>query len=138
MMLSGRIWCSVLVVAFTLIMTSAFASPGVESQADTQSGEKDAAESFTFRVRIQNMAPEREMPTLFSPGVWVLHSEAGPIFAKAKLTVKRDWKRWPKTVTRLHWLPPSSQVDLARTSSIRQFAPTAQGPFSPVNSTNSK
>ena len=85
MMLTGRIWNSALVVAFTLIMTAAFASPGVESQADSQSGEKDAAESFTFRVRIQNMAPERETPTLFSPGIWVLHSEAGPIFAKGEV-----------------------------------------------------
>ena len=31
-------------------------------------------------MRIQNTSADNDPPTLFAPGVWVLHSEAAPLF----------------------------------------------------------
>ena len=54
---------------------------GVEPQAISHS---DADDTFHFRVRIVNSAADNEPPTLFSPGVWTLHSQAGPLFIRGE------------------------------------------------------
>lgn len=37
-------------------------------------------EGTVFRIHIENLSGDSLVPTPFSPGVWVLHSEKGPIF----------------------------------------------------------
>ncbi len=37
-------------------------------------------DAVTFLVRIENVSGDSDLPTPFAPGVWVLHSEAGPLF----------------------------------------------------------
>ena len=79
-MLDTRIWSVALTVFAALVFTTAYVSANHESRAVMQSGEGDADEPVTFRVRIQNIAPASETPTLFAPGVWALHSDADPLF----------------------------------------------------------
>ena len=43
-------------------------------------GETMMGEDTTFHVRIENISGNSMLATPFSPGVWVLHSEPGPIF----------------------------------------------------------
>ena len=75
-----RIWSLTLVVIFTLLTTTGYVSAQFESQTAPQTVDDDAHDTSAFRVRIQNVSPEGDVPTLFAPGVWVLHSEAGPLF----------------------------------------------------------
>ena len=74
----------ILCIALALILTIAVATDSVlaqvESQAKSQTAGEAAAETFTFRVRIQNTSTDNAPPTLFAPGVWVLHSESAPLF----------------------------------------------------------
>ena len=74
----------ILCIALALILTIAVATDSVlaqvESQAKSQTAGEAAAETFTFRVRIQNTSADNDPPILFAPGVWVLHSEAAPLF----------------------------------------------------------
>ena len=79
-MLNTRIWGVAFAILTTLAFTTAYVSANEESRAVIQSAEEDVNETVTFRVRIQNIAPASETPTLISPGAWVLHSEADPFF----------------------------------------------------------
>ena len=83
-MLDTRIWSVALTVFAALVFTTAYVSANHESRAVMQSGEGDADDTVTFRVRIQNIAPASESPTLFAPGAWVLHSEADPLFTNGE------------------------------------------------------
>ena len=42
----------------------------------------DADDAVTFRIRLQNISADSEL--LFSPGVWALHSEGGPLFTSGE------------------------------------------------------
>ena len=79
-----RIWSLTLVVIFTLLTTTGYVSAQFESQTAPQTVDDDAHDTSTFRVRIQNVSPEGDVATLFAPGVWVLHSEAGPLFSSGE------------------------------------------------------
>lgn len=79
-MFARRVWGVAFSILFALVLTTSYVLANVESRAFLQSGEEDEVETVTFRVRIQNIAPESETPTLLAPGAWVLHSEADPLF----------------------------------------------------------
>ena len=52
---------------------------------DMMAGDDDMMEeAVTFLVRIENVSGSADVPTLFAPGVWVLHSEAGPLFTSGE------------------------------------------------------
>ncbi len=54
----------------------------MDDAMDKEMGEKDEMMegAATFLVRIENVSGDSDLPTPFAPGVWVLHSEAGPLF----------------------------------------------------------
>lgn len=79
-MLCSRFWALALTILFAPAFSTAHLSAHVEPRASSQNAEEAAEESVTFRVRIQNIAPESDTPTLLSPGAWVLHSESDPLF----------------------------------------------------------
>ena len=79
-----RIWSIALAAILTLVITTGYVSARVKSQAASQLAGEDADDVVTFRVRIQNISADNDLPTLFAPGVWVLHSEAGPLFASGE------------------------------------------------------
>ena len=41
-------------------------------------------DSVTFRVRIENVSGDSELPTPLGPGIWVLHSDADPLFTSGE------------------------------------------------------
>ena len=41
-------------------------------------------DSVTFRVRIENVSGDSELPTILAPGIWVLHSEYDPLFTRGE------------------------------------------------------
>ena len=71
-------------VAITMLIlltaTTEFVSAREEALPNTQENSEDVGNTVTFRVRIQNISADADPPTLLSPGVWVLHNEAGPLF----------------------------------------------------------
>ncbi len=75
-------------VAITLLIllaaTTEYVSARQEALPLTQEIEEDDGNRVTFRVRIQNISADADPPTLLSPGVWVLHNEAGPIFTRGE------------------------------------------------------
>ena len=79
-MYDKRIMCLALALILTIAVATDSVLAQVESQAKSQTAGEAAAETFTFRVRIQNTSADNDPPTLFAPGVWVLHSEAAPLF----------------------------------------------------------
>ena len=79
-MLGSRVGSITLAILFSLVIPTSNLLAHVEPRADSQTGETVAEELVTFRIRIQNIAPESETPTLFAPGAWVLHSEPDPLF----------------------------------------------------------
>ncbi len=83
-MLSSRVGSIILAILFSLVIPTSNLSAHVEPRADSQTGETVAEDLVTFRIRIQNIAPASETPTLFAPGAWVLHSEANPLFTKGE------------------------------------------------------
>ena len=79
-----HIWSIVLAAILALVITTGYVSAQVETQAVSQPVGDDVDDVVTFRVRIQNISADNDLPTLFAPGVWVLHSEAGPLFASGE------------------------------------------------------
>jgi hypothetical protein len=79
-MLRNCVWALALAILFAPALSTAYVSAHVKPLASSQNAEVAAEETVTFRVRIQNIAPESETATLFSPGAWVLHSESDPLF----------------------------------------------------------
>ena len=79
-----RLMCLALAVILSIAVATNSVSAQVESQAKSQTAGEAAAETFTFRVRIQNTSADNDPPILFAPGVWVLHSEAGPLFTSGE------------------------------------------------------
>ena len=76
-----RIWTTALAAVLTLVITTGYVSARVKSQAASQPAGEDADDVVTFRVRIQNISADSDPSTLFASGVWILHNEAGPLFA---------------------------------------------------------
>ena len=80
---------SLLLIAVLLLSTSvvlipagnalAGNGPTLESSHDEDDDEMMEG-AVTFLVRIENVSGDSDLPTPFAPGVWVLHSEAGPLF----------------------------------------------------------
>lgn len=68
-------------VVLALLFATGHASAQPHPREAPQTG---AADSVTFRVRIQNISADGGPPALFSPGVWVLHNEAGPLFTSGE------------------------------------------------------
>ena len=83
-MLRRRVWGMTFAILLALAITTAYVSAQVEPRASSQHAEAAAEETVTFRIRIQNIAPESETPTLFAPGAWVLHRETGPLFTNGE------------------------------------------------------
>lgn len=81
-MQSKRLWT--IAIASLILLTAATGpvSAQVESQAASQTA--DADNTATFRVRIRNISADSDPSTLLSPGVWVLHSEAAPLFTSGE------------------------------------------------------
>ena len=80
---------SLILIAMLLFSTSvillpsdsvlAGVGPTFESSHDGDDSD-DMGKAVTFLVRIENISGDSDLPTPFAPGVWVLHSEAGPLF----------------------------------------------------------
>lgn len=67
-------------VVFALLFATGYASAQPEPQETPRIGSADSEASVTFRVRIRNISADSNPPALLSPGAWVLHDEAGPLF----------------------------------------------------------
>lgn len=80
-MLKGRLLSVVSVSILALCMTTGYVLARPGPQTATEPVGIDAKKAVTFRVRIQNISAEDDAPTLFSPGLWVLHREPGPFFS---------------------------------------------------------
>ena len=84
MMFGSRVWGITFAILSTLVLTPAHVSAHAGLRVYSQASSTVAEEEFTFRIRIQNIAPESETPTLFSPGTWALHSESNPFFTNGE------------------------------------------------------
>ena len=75
-----QFWTIAIGALILLTAAAGHAPAEAGSRAASQSAGEDAEDRVTFRVRIQNISADTDPPVLFAPGVWALHSEAGPIF----------------------------------------------------------
>ena len=80
---SQRLWTIAIAVLIIMAATK-YVSAQVETRAISQLTGDDADNTITFRVRIQNISGDSDLPTFFTPGVWVLHSEADPLFESSE------------------------------------------------------
>jgi nucleoid-associated protein YgaU len=77
---------SLILIVMLLFSTSVFLLPaesalaGNEPTFESSLGQEEMGDAVTFLVRIENISGDSDLATPFAPGVWVLHSEAGPIF----------------------------------------------------------
>lgn len=83
-MFASRVWGVTLAILSALVLTPAHVSASAGPRMYSQASGTVAEEEFTFRIRIQNIAPRSETPTLFSPGAWVVHNETNPLFTKGE------------------------------------------------------
>ena len=49
-----------------------------------EEGDDKMDEGVAFLIRIENISGDSDLPTPFAPGVWVLHSEPGPLFIEGE------------------------------------------------------
>lgn len=84
---------SFLLIAMLLLSTSVVLLPAELAMAsevpifESSHGGDDHDEmgdSVTYVVRIENISGDSDVPTPFSPGVWVLHSEPGALFIEGE------------------------------------------------------
>ena len=78
-----RLWTIAIAVLIIMAATK-YVSAQVETRAMPQLTGDNEDKTLTFRVRIQNKSGDSDLPTLFAPGVWVLHSEGSPLFASSE------------------------------------------------------
>ena len=74
-------------VSLILIVMLMFSSAIVLLPAETalaQEGDDMMEEGVAFLVRIENISGDSDLATPFAPGVWVLHSEPGPLFTEGE------------------------------------------------------
>ena len=83
-MLRSRVWAIALIVFSALFFAETYVSAHVEVRERSQNPETAAEGLVTFRIRIQNIAPDSDSPTLLSPGAWVLHSDSAPLFSNGE------------------------------------------------------
>ena len=83
-MLRSRVWAIALIVFSSLFLAETYVSARVEVREKSQSPETAAEGPVTFRIRIQNNAPDSDSPTLLSPGAWVLHNDSDPLFSNGE------------------------------------------------------
>ncbi len=79
-----RSWTIAIAVLILFAAATEFVLAQADSRAASQTVAEDAGDTFTFRVRIQNISADSAPPTLFAPGVWVLHSESSPLFTSGE------------------------------------------------------
>lgn len=78
-----RLWTIAIAVLIIMAATK-YVSAQVETRAMPQLTGDNEDNTLTFRVRIQNKSGDSDLPTLFAPGVWVLHSGGSPLFASSE------------------------------------------------------
>ena len=74
-------------LSLILIAILMFSSAVVLLPAETalaHEGDDKMDEGVAFLVRIENVSGDSDLPTPFAPGVWVLHSEPGPLFIEGE------------------------------------------------------
>ena len=74
-------------VSLILIVMLMFSSAIVLLPAEialAQEGDDMMDEGVAFLVRIENISGDSDLATPFAPGVWVLHSEPGPLFTEGE------------------------------------------------------
>ncbi len=83
-------------LSFVVIVSLLFSAVGVllpaESAAagygptmeSSHGGDEEGHDAVAFVVRIENISGDSELATPFAPGVWVLHSEPGPLFVEGE------------------------------------------------------
>ncbi|MXZ21860.1 MAG: LysM peptidoglycan-binding domain-containing protein [Caldilineaceae bacterium SB0665_bin_25] len=74
-------------LSLILIAILMFSSTVVLLPAETalaEEGDDKMDEGVAFLVRIENISADSDLPTPFAPGVWVLHSEPGPLFIEGE------------------------------------------------------
>ena len=103
-MLGSRGGSITLGIILCLVFATADLSAHVETRADSQTGETVAEELVTFRIRIQNIAPESETPTLFARGLGLCTVKPTLSSRTVKLIEAWGWKFWPRMATRPYWL----------------------------------
>ena len=79
-MCGKRFWT----IAIAVIMLVTAATGYVSAQVASRSASLTVDDTVTFRVRIQNISPDGDAPTLFAPGAWALHSNADPLFTNGE------------------------------------------------------
>ena len=79
-MCGKRFWT----IAIAVIMLVTAATGYVSAQVASRSASQTVDDTVTFRVRIQNISPDGDAPTLFAPGAWALHSNADPLFTNGE------------------------------------------------------
>ena len=84
---------SLMLIAMLLLSTTvvllpaeiAIASDGPTFESSHGGDDKDEmGDAVTFVVRIENISGESDLSTPFAPGVWVLHSDPGPLFTEGE------------------------------------------------------
>ena len=84
---------SLLLIAMLVLFPTVVLMPADSALAGTgpilesshgEEGEEMMEDAVTFLVRIENVSDSADVPMLFAPGVWVLHSEAGPLFTSGE------------------------------------------------------
>jgi hypothetical protein len=81
---------SLILIAMLVFSTSVFLLPADSALAgdgptfESSHEPEEMGDAVTFLVRIENISGDSDLPTPFAPGVWVLHSEAGPLFVEGE------------------------------------------------------
>ncbi len=84
---------SLILIAMLLFSTTvvllpaefALASDGPTFESSHGGDDDDAmGDAVTYVIRIENISGDSDLPTPFAPGVWVLHSEPGPLFIEGE------------------------------------------------------
>ncbi len=73
---------SLILIAILMFSSAVVLLPTETALAEE--GDDKMDEGVAFLVRIENISADSNLPTPFAPGVWVLHSEPGPLFIEGE------------------------------------------------------
>ena len=73
---------SLILIAILMLSSAVVLLPAETALAEE--GDDKMDEGVAFLVRIENVSGDSGLPTPFAPGVWVLHSEPGPLFIEGE------------------------------------------------------
>ncbi len=73
---------SLILIAVLMLSSAVVLLPAETALAEE--GDDKMDEGVAFLVRIENVSGDSDLPTPFAPGVWVLHSEPGPLFIEGE------------------------------------------------------